>query len=258
MRKHILVSSLATTMSRSVKEPNTMTKETSGWVQRTMTGIFPYSAPFENGQRKIFEHVQMKVGTLGPPKRKTEERPIKTNKKKRKKQKAKESRRKEKKGNSQRRKAKEQFRVSGHPINHTINMDSPLPHPAGHLKEVSAEKHPYTMNVKEMHRGINTMIPIGATSILGQTAAGSSTTTKAWEAPIMPRQNQLQTVARDIVASHLRDPIGECRAIQHEVHTVLLDQQPLGRSSSSSTSESLGGERNQFLNMLLTVSRERT
>ena len=148
-------------------------------------------------------------------------------------------------------------------------MDSPRPHPAGHLKEVSAEKHPCTMNVKEMPHGITIMIPIGMTSIRGQIAAGSSTTAKAWEAPTMPRQNQLQTVARDIVASHLTDHIGECRAIQHDglrkaptskrkVHTVLLDQQPLGRSSSSSTSESLGGERNQFLNMLLTVSRERT
>ena len=193
-----------------------MTKEISGLVQKTMIGIFPYFAPFVNGQREIFEHAQMKVGTLGPPKRKTEEKPIKNNKKKKKKQKAKESRRKEKKGNSQRRKAKEQFRVSGHPINHTINTDSLLPHPAGHLKEVSAEKHPCTMNVKEMPHGITIMIPIGMTSIRGQIAAGSSTTAKAWEAPTMPRQNQLQTVARDIVASHLRDHIGECRAIQHD------------------------------------------
>ena len=114
------------------------------------------------------------------------------------------------------------------------------------------------MNVKEMLLGIQIMIPIGLTSIRGQIVAGSSTTDKAWEIPTMPRQNPHQTVARDIVASHLRDHIGECRAIQHEVHTVLLDQQPLGRSSSSSTSESLGGERNQFLQMLLTVSRERT
>ena len=173
-------------------------------------------------------------------------------------QKAKDRQKQEEKGNSQRKIAKEQFSVSGLPVNKTTIEARPPRRLIGHPKVVYVERHRCTMNVNEMLLGINTMIPIGLTSGLGQIVVGNSTINKAWDQHTMLRQSPTQIVARDIVASHLRDHIGECR---HPTFKILscLKQNHLGDHYHLHLHlrvRVVVGIRS--LTVMLTVSRERT